>query len=337
MDEYSEIILPQMDSHLWSEWTEVSLIAARGDRLVYRGKRYGRWFILKTYQHELESVEFHQLLAYEFALGVQLDHPNIAHTLTLESIPQIGDCIVIEYIDGCTLTDFLATRPDKNTRIRIAKQLLEALSYLHSRQMVHGDLKPSNILITHNGHNLKLIDFGLSSSDDSAYPKREMREDIVAYSHILKLLQAPYLYIRNRYAREGYTSCEQLKRAMQKVDNLRRWWPLGLGIVCMLFALGLSLSVYFRPDPREKMLQTVHESVDSIAHILYDYPAKDLLDAYSPLTAYYDCCSHSRDSIAATIADEALRNDFINSQAIYSGQIAQHYIDSMTLVFGNKD
>lgn len=337
MDDVSEIIQPNAQSHLWSEWTEVSLIAAHGDRRVYRGKRYGRWFILKTFQHELESIEIHQLLAYEFALGVQLDHPNIAHTLTLETIPEIGDCIVIEFIDGCTLTDFMATHPDKNTRTRVAKQLLAALSYLHSKQMIHGDLKPSNILITHNGHNLKLIDFGLSSSDDAACRKQDCCKDIMAYGQLLTFLRTPYSYIGTRCARGYYTSCNQVERAIHKSDTLRRWWPLGLGIVCLIIALGLSLFVYFRPDPREKMLFAVHESVDSIARILYDYPAKDLIDAYSPLTTYYDRCSHSRDSIANTIADEVLRNDFINAQAIYSGQVAQHYIDSMTIVFGNKD
>lgn len=335
MDEYSEIIQPQEPSHLWSEWTEVSLIAARGDRQVYRGKRYGRWFILKTYQQQ--SVEYHQLLAKEFALGVSLDHPNIVRTLTYESVPDIGECIVMEYIDGCTLFDFIATRPDRNMRRRLAQQLIDALSYLHSHQVVHGDLKPSNILITHNGNNLKLIDFGLSSADDSVYAKREVREDIVAYGCILKLLRTPYLYIRKRCAREGYTSCGQVQRAMQKADTLRRWWPLGLGIICLLMASGHSLFVYFRPDPREKMLQVVHESVDSIVPILYDYPAKDLIDSYNPLNTYFDCCSQSRDSIANTIADEMLRNDFINSQAIYSGQVAQQYIDSMTIIFGNKD
>lgn len=335
MDDVSEIIQPNAQSHLWSEWTEVSLIASRGDRRVYRGKRYGHWYILKTYQQHTE--EYHHLLSDEFALGVQLDHPNIVKTLTYESVPETGDCIVMEYIDGCTLSDFVATHPDKNTRIRAAKQLLAALSYLHSKQMIHGDLKPSNILITHNGHNLKLIDFGLSSSDDTVCRKQDCRKDLMAYGQALSFLRTSYSRISKRCVRGGYTSCDQVKRAIQKADNLRRWWPLGFGIVCLIVALGLSLSVHLRPDPRKKMLLLVHESVDSMAHIMYDYPAKDLMDAYNPVNTFYEHCAHSRDSIANTIADEPLRNDFINSYVIYSAQVGQHYIDSMTIVFGNKD
>ncbi len=48
---------------------------------------------------------------------------------------------------------------------KIAGQLMDALEYMHNKQMIHRDLKPSNIMITHNGQNVKLIDFGLSDSD----------------------------------------------------------------------------------------------------------------------------------------------------------------------------
>ena len=49
--------------------------------------------------------------------------------------------------------------------------LIDALSYLHSRQTQHRDLKPSNIILTDNGQYLKLIDFGLSDTDSHAILK----------------------------------------------------------------------------------------------------------------------------------------------------------------------
>lgn len=49
---------------------------------------------------------------------------------------------------------------------KFIRGLCEALHYIHSKQLVHKDLKPENIIITHNGNNVKLIDFGLSDRDD---------------------------------------------------------------------------------------------------------------------------------------------------------------------------
>lgn len=45
------------------------------------------------------------------------------------------------------------------------RQLIDAIEFLHSRQVVHRDLKPENVMITRNGHNVKLIDFGLADTD----------------------------------------------------------------------------------------------------------------------------------------------------------------------------
>ena len=137
----------------------------------------------------------------------KLNHPNIVHFLSLEDIPNLGVAIVMEYIDGVTLKDFLATNPNDKVRHKIIFELLDALNYMHSKQIIHRDIKPSNILITHNGNNVKIIDFGLSDSDDYtvfkvssgtlAYASPEQltpnsivdnRTDIFSFGKILQLL-----------------------------------------------------------------------------------------------------------------------------------------------------
>ena len=112
-----------------------------------------------------QKAVYNELLTKEFELGVQMDHPNIAHTFSFETDPVAGPCIVMEYVDGCTLKEFLAQKPSAAVRRKIAKEVLSAMSYFHGKQIVHRDLKPDNILITHNGHNVKIIDFGLADSD----------------------------------------------------------------------------------------------------------------------------------------------------------------------------
>jgi serine/threonine protein kinase len=56
--------------------------------------------------------------------------------------------------------------------IRFFNELLDAMEYFHSKQIIHRDLKPSNILITNNGNNVKIIDFGLSDTDDYVILKK---------------------------------------------------------------------------------------------------------------------------------------------------------------------
>jgi serine/threonine protein kinase len=85
----------------------------------------------------------------------------------MNELSDIGPCIVMEYIDGMTLREFLSQNKltGKNAH-KIISDICHALNYVHSKQIIHRDLKPENILITYNGQNVKLIDFGLADSDD---------------------------------------------------------------------------------------------------------------------------------------------------------------------------
>jgi serine/threonine protein kinase len=81
-------------------------------------------------------------------------------------------CIVMEYVEGSTLKEWLQGETQRQTRRRIARELTEAVGYIHSKGIVHRDLKPENIIITHNGENVKLIDFGLADTDSHAVLKQ---------------------------------------------------------------------------------------------------------------------------------------------------------------------
>ena len=134
---------------------------------LYLMMRYGKRFVLKTLKPEFANQSMYQaLLRKEFDLMTQLNHQNIVHFLSMEDIPNLGTAIVMEYIDGVTLKEFLATNTDDKVRHKIIFELLDAMAYIHSKQIIHRDLKPSNILITSNGCNVKVIDFGLADGDD---------------------------------------------------------------------------------------------------------------------------------------------------------------------------
>lgn len=135
---------------------------------LYKAKRYGKWYVLKHLtDKEKENPRYQSLLEKEFDIAIQLSHQNVVQTVTFEDIPQLGLCIVQEFIDGVTWNDFFSKNNiSKKETFRILGELCDALTYIHNKQIVHRDIKPNNILITRDGHHVKLIDFGLADKDD---------------------------------------------------------------------------------------------------------------------------------------------------------------------------
>lgn len=162
--------------YLSSEFRDLTPIheSEHGHSRVFRAQRMGKWHVLKCLKPQFaDSPDYRALLRKEFELGYNLNHPNIVRTIGMEEVESLGVCIVMEYVEGTTLNDFLASHGhDAQQEEQMVRQLCGALAYIHARQMVHRDLKPSNILITDNGHNVKLIDFGLADSDSFAILKQ---------------------------------------------------------------------------------------------------------------------------------------------------------------------
>ncbi len=135
---------------------------------LYKAKRYGKWYVLKRLtDKEKDNPRYQSLLEKEFDIAIQLSHQNVVQTVSFEEIPQLGLCIVQEFIDGVTWNDFFSKNNiSKKDTFRILGELCDALTYIHNKQIVHRDIKPNNILITRDGHHVKLIDFGLADKDD---------------------------------------------------------------------------------------------------------------------------------------------------------------------------
>ena len=73
--------------------------------------------------------------------------------------------VVMEQADGWHLKErFRVPLPDA---VNLSEQLLDALDYAHGLGVVHGGIKPSNLLLTGNGQ-LRVINFGLTKSADES-------------------------------------------------------------------------------------------------------------------------------------------------------------------------
>ena len=147
-------------------WSDIRLIheSDRGWCVVYTGLCRGRRVAIKGLKREYRSSDFHtRLLQKEFEVTSSMNHQNIVAAMSMAEVPDIGTAILLEYIDGLTLTEYLASDESiEGSRIAdIIRQVCSAVDYMHSRQIIHCDLKPSNIMITHSGF-VKIIDFGIS-------------------------------------------------------------------------------------------------------------------------------------------------------------------------------
>ena len=156
-------------------WQDIKLLreSDSGFSAIYRGRRHGKWHVLKAlkaeYRNNPIAMAQHRK---EFEIGYSLSHPGIATIAGLEEVPEIGLCIIEEWVDGRTLRETMTKRLiDSTTARNIIAELLDALDYLHHRQVVHRDLKPSNIMLTADGNHVKLIDFGVSDTASHAVLK----------------------------------------------------------------------------------------------------------------------------------------------------------------------
>ena len=237
-----------------AEWTEITLLQQRNKNKIYQAQRYGKRFLLKGLQPDCQSqTDFRLLQEKEFALGISLGHSNIAETYSLEEVPECGRCIVIEYVDGCTLAQWLSTRPSRAARERVLTQLMDALEYIHSVQLVHSDLKSSNILITRNGQNVKLIDFGLSDTD-STNKDNDLRHDIATFGNVLSsIFPHRYYVIRRKCINQQYASISDVRRAIERNRKWKTWIPYLVAIGVLSVSALLLVQTYHLYQESEQL------------------------------------------------------------------------------------
>lgn len=136
--------------------------------VVYRARRvdglYAKDVALKRVR--VPDADLARRLVRERQILGALAHPGIASLLDGGTDSEGVPYLVLEYIDGCTLADWLRReQPGLPQLLRLAIQVLQALSYAHARLVIHRDLKPGNVLVDRGGAP-KLVDFGIARALD---------------------------------------------------------------------------------------------------------------------------------------------------------------------------
>ena len=274
---------------------DFKLLKTTANASLYLAFKAGKRFLIKTTKDNTERQN--AMLHREYELSIGCDHPHLVHIYTIEDLP-FGTGLVMEYIEGRPLDKYLSENPSKKERERIFSELLAAVCYLHKRGVIHNDIKPENILITHADNSLKLIDFGLADSEAEyamrtlgctpCYASPELQaqsREIDARSDIYSIgvLMREIFGNRHRHiaerccrvnAKERYENISALQHAWQNRNRPQR---VLLGVIAsLIFILPLllwgqtKLAEQNKTKERELLFQQIERDVEHIYAITAD-------------------------------------------------------------------
>ncbi|XP_027071574.1 mitogen-activated protein kinase kinase 4-like [Coffea arabica] len=139
------------------EWEHPLGVGSYGGVHKVRNKESNKCFAIKE-KRIWPKDEILKRVYQEIKLAGNLIHPNILTILAVESLP--GKVRFLSNLMGMDMDNFHCK--DEAILAFVAKQLLEALSYLNQQGIVHRDLKPSNILLSRDCSLIKICDFETS-------------------------------------------------------------------------------------------------------------------------------------------------------------------------------
>ncbi len=315
----------------------------------------GKYFLVKTTQDNSEHQI--QMLRREYELSIGCDNPHIVHTFTYEYDVHEGDGIVMEYIEGRTLREYLLEKPSLASRQRIFDELLSAVSYLHKRGIIHNDLKPENILITRADDTLKIIDFGLADKDayyvwktlgctpEYASPElKSQSKDIDSRSDIYSIGVIMREIFEGRYSRIIKRCCkENPQQRFSDVSELqKRWhgrnriWKI-LAIICLLVAITVPTFLYAdlkmeeerKIRYRENLIESVKAEVAQMFETALDSIVKieDITGKYQYMSDFTQKYVDYNSQKLSEIQDPELRSIVIQEISVMYGEYWTHFND----------
>ena len=133
-------------------------------------KKSGQFRAMKVIKKEIINLQDDdRKFLKEIEILIKADHPNIIRIYEY-FIDEINYYLIMEYVSGGELLDTITNWKDFSEKkaTYIMKQILSAVSYLHSNKIIHRDLKPENMLVENKTKNksgdeeinIKIIDFG---------------------------------------------------------------------------------------------------------------------------------------------------------------------------------
>lgn len=175
----------------------------------------------------------------------RLHHPNIIRLLgaACNSSP-LTYCLVLEYCDAGDLSSALERRTPRNFFFHVAGSIATGMAYLHSRKVMHRDIKPGNVLlhgdVPRGKFSVKLTDFGVAKSIQEATDENKTAETgTYRYMAPEVVRHEPYSYMADVYSfallswqiitrEDPFANQSQIEAAgMVALENARPPFPAG--------------------------------------------------------------------------------------------------------------
>lgn len=250
----------------------LELIGQGGMGAVYKAERdkgdFEHIVAIKIIKPGLLSKKLGARFENERQLLAELSHANIARLFDGGVTPDGSPYIVMEYIDGMPISEWLSQKElNLEARLKLFLMSCEAVSYAHQNLIVHRDLTPSNILVD-SGGTVKLIDFGI------AKPHVEDAGDVTTSGSLESLSFTP-----------GFAAPERSKGA--SANTLSDIYSLGklLGVLTESLAENSEINAII-----DKATQTIpkdrYSSVTSLIEDIGNYLARRPVEAHKSNWSY---------------------------------------------------
>jgi serine/threonine protein kinase len=164
---------PAAELHVLGDYRILRRLGEGGTGAVYLAyqEKENRQVAIKVLSQQLAKNQPSLDRFYrEAKSGALLNHPNIVRNLAVGQDQQTGlHYLVLEYVDGPSVLDLIDKfhRLPVGDAVHIVLDIARALEHAHSRNVVHRDIKPGNILVALSGLS-KLADMGLAKRTDEA-------------------------------------------------------------------------------------------------------------------------------------------------------------------------
>ena len=162
-------VVPVLPIESFGPYRISSMLGEGGMGVVYLAERgdLGSKAAIKILRDAWLSPARRERFAIEQRTLAQLNHPCIARLYDADTLPDGTPWFVMEYVEGVPLTAFCDTHASTiSERLRLFRDVCEAVQHAHRHAIIHRDLKPSNILVTQDG-TVKLLDFGIAKQLES--------------------------------------------------------------------------------------------------------------------------------------------------------------------------